>query len=301
MFYDIFESIKINIDQSRELTSPSLFNINPSSQVCFNDDGKSVGACLRQIWFDKTKSVTKTNNISLKAKMAGFSGNWWEDWFIDQMKALHIYKDSNVPATDVPRFMKGLVDVVIKNPNSGKVELVEVKTYNGSIWNIAQNIHGSTKVTPKPKMNHLLQSFRYLIVYKEQVEAINICYIDRSCGDWYKHKQFRITLMEIDGRHYPNIECVYNDELYSYVETEVSMEGILEAEDVLIQFFADSTTPPKDYIELYDDQTIIRRYMDGLVPEYLYKKWQTNPDKTPIGDFQCAYCPYYGGACSNYD
>ena len=90
MFYDIFESIKINIDQPRALTSPSLFNINPSSQVCFNDDGKSVGACLRQIWFDKTKSVTKTNNISLKAKMAGFSGNWWEDWFIDQMKALHI-------------------------------------------------------------------------------------------------------------------------------------------------------------------------------------------------------------------
>ena len=300
MFYDIFESIKNNIEKPRSLSRKSLFSINPSNQVCFNDDGKSVGSCIRQVWFDKTGNALKSNTVSLRAKMAAYSGNWWEDWFIDQLKEIRVYEDDGVLATDSSKFVKGLIDVTFTNPNTNKIELVEVKTYNGSSWAAAQNIHGTSKITPKPKMSHLLQSFRYLMIYKSEVEAINICYIDRSCGDWYKQKQFRISILEIDGRHYPNIECVYNDQLYSSIEPDITIEGINEAENKLIEYLSNDEVPPKDYIEQYDSQTIIHKHMKGEIPDYIYKKWQKNPD-TPIGDYQCLYCPYYGGSCSNYD
>lgn len=300
MFYDIFESIKNNIEKPRSLSRKSLFSINPSNQVCFNDDGKSVGSCIRQVWFDKTGNALKSNTVSLRAKMAAYSGNWWEDWFIDQLKEIRVYEDDGVLATDSSKFVKGLIDVTFTNPNTNKIELVEVKTYNGSSWAAAQNIHGTSKITPKPKMSHLLQSFRYLMIYKSEVEAINICYIDRSCGDWYKQKQFRISILEIDGRHYPNIECVYNDQLYSSIEPDITIEGINEAENKLIEYLSNDEVPPKDYIEQYDSQTIIHKHMNGEIPDYIYKKWQKNPD-TPIGDYQCLYCPYYGGSCSNYD
>lgn len=301
MFYDIFSNIKTNIEKPRSLTRQPLFSINPSSQVCFNSEGKSVGSCLRQVWFDKTGNAEKVNPVSLRGKMAAFSGNWWEDWFINQLKEIHVYEDSNVIATEPSKFVKGLVDVTFTNPITEKIELVEVKTYNGSSWAAAQNIHGTAKIPPKPKLSHLLQAFRYLIIYKEEVEAINICYIDRSCGDWYKHKQFRVTLLEVDDKYHPHIECIHNEELQAHVEFDVSIEGISLAEDKLIEYLSTSEVPPKDYIESYDTSTIIKRYMDGLIPEYIYKKWQKNPDTTPIGDFQCVYCPYYGGSCSSYD
>ena len=302
MFYDIFKGIENNLRKKRSLTTSNIPTINPSSQVCYSDiDGKQVGTCLRQGWFDKTEQK-KTNPLGLKVMMAGFAGDWWEDWFISQTKQLGIYEDENISACVPSRMVKGLIDVSISNPNNnGKVELVEVKTYDGGNYYAAQQIIGTTKVHPRPKDNHLLQAFRYLLVYKDKVDAINITYIDRSCSAWFKNKQFRVTILQIGGKSFPRVEMIWNDALYSYTESRVTLEGIIKAEDALIQNLINNTVPNKEYEISYSNDKIIRLYDEGKIYKTTYEKYVKNPMENPIGDWQCRTCPYSYGTCENFD
>lgn len=300
MFFDIFGEIKSNLDKKSKLSRPNLLTINPSSQVCYSPEGVQLGSCLRSVWLDKT-GHTKTNPIGLKARMAAFSGNWWEDWFIDQLKQTGTYEGSNLTASDPSRFMKGLIDVSMINPKTGNIELIEVKTYDGSNYYGAQAVLGTKAVAPKPKMSHLLQAFRYLLIYRDEVDAINLCYIDRACGDWYKYKQFRITLIDVDGTFSPYIETNWNGALHTFVVAEVTEAGIDEAELSLLSHLSDGTIPMKEFSEAYSDEVVGQRFLDGLIPKYQYDKWIKDPDNNPIGDFQCKYCAFSNGTCKDYD
>lgn len=300
MYFDIFNEIKTNLEKPRALSRPNLLTINPSSQVCYTSEGKQVGSCLRSVWLDKTNQ-TKTNAFGLKGRMAAFSGNWWEDWFVNQLKETHLYEDSQIIASDPSRFMKGFIDVSFKNPLSGSTELIEVKTYDGSNYYGAQAVLGTSTAPPAPKVSHLLQAFRYLMVYSEEIEAINLCYIDRACGDWYKYKQFRITFTVLKDRTYPKIETIWKDEYYSYINRDVSKEGIDEAEAKLLSHLMESKIPMKEFQETYSNEVIGTRFLDGEIPKYKYDKWLKDPENNPIGDFQCNYCPFSKGTCKNYD
>lgn len=300
MYYDIFGAIRTNLEKPAKLKRPNLLTINPSSQVCYSPEGVQLGACLRQVWLDKT-GQPKTNTISLKAKMAAFSGNWWEDWFINQLQQVGVYEDDQFVASDPSRFMKGLVDVSIINPLTNKLELIELKTYDGSNYYGAQAVLGTKSINPKPKNSHLLQAFRYLLIYRDEVDAINLCYLDRACGDWYKYKQFRITLIEVDGQICPNIETNWNNEFYSYVAVEVTENGIDTAELKLLEHLSNNLIPMKEFIEVYDDSTVNDKFLDGNIPKYKFEKWSKDPDNNPIGDFQCQYCAFSNGTCKAYD
>lgn len=301
MYLDIFGKIRENLEKPSKLKRPNLLAINPSGQVCYDlATDKQVGSCLRQVWLDKTNHP-KSTTVSLKARMAAFSGNWWEDWFINQLQQVGLYEDSQFIASDPSRYMKGLVDVSITNPETNKLELIEVKTYDGSNYTTAQSILGNRTKKPAPKISHLLQSFRYLMVYKDEVEAINLCYIDRACGDWYKYKQFRISFSEINGNLYPLIETTWNNEYYSYTEMSVSSDGIDKAELKLIDALMSSTIPMKEYVQEYTKEEIEAKFHLGDIPKYAYDKWVKDPTNNPIGDYQCRYCAFNNGACNSYD
>lgn len=303
MFYDMFGNIRKNITKEKSLKRPIIGTLNPSSQVCYdiNDNNKQIGACLRQVWFDKTNQP-KTTELNPSTRMAGFSGNWWEEWFINQVKELGIYDDQQINATVPIKMVKGFIDISFMNPNlQGKLELGEVKTYNGSNYSVSQNIAGTAKIKPSPKLAHLLQAYRYLIIYKDEVAAINLFYIDRSCSDWYKNKQYRITLVESKGILYPKIETTWNNEYYTYVETKVSDKGIELAEDELIQYLKSGEVPPKGYIPIYSEDMIEVLFEKGQIPQYLYDRHTKDPTGYPLGDSQCLYCPYNKGTCASYD
>lgn len=300
MFFDIFGAIRGNLEKPAKLKRPNLVTINPSSQVCYNSEGKQIGACLRQVWLDKTHH-TKTNVISLKARMAAFSGNWWEDWFIDQLKQTHLYEDSQFIASDPSRLMKGLVDVSFTNPKTQNIELIEVKTYDGSNYIGAQAVLGTKSISPKPRMSHLLQAFRYLLIYREDVDAINLCYIDRACGDWYKYKQFRITLIEVGDKLCPFIETNWNNNYHSYTEVDVTEAGIDQAELSLLEHLGSNRIPMKEYTESYSSTEINEKFLDGKIAKYLFDRWSKDPENNPIGDFQCKFCAFSNGTCKSYD
>ena len=82
--YDVFTKIRNNLETNNRIFSKTLLNLNPSSQVCFNSSGESLGTCLRQVWF--TKNDFEKSNIMPVSNISNFAGNWFEDWFILQLK-----------------------------------------------------------------------------------------------------------------------------------------------------------------------------------------------------------------------
>lgn len=302
--YDIFTKIRQNLQEPRRIPTKTLITLNPSSQVCYDTDGKQVGACLRQVWLDKMDHP-KTNSISLNAVMAGFSGNWWEDWFITQLKAIGIYHSSGFPLTDTARLVKGIVDVAVHNHTENTIELCEVKTYDGSNYYGSVALLGNSSTAPKPKDKHLLQTFRYSLIAKDipqfNIKVNNLVYLDRACGAWYKNKQFKIEMVTIEGITYPKISTVWKDEYYSFVDTRISDIGIYKAEEALLGALGSGEIPAKEFIEEYDADMVAAKSAAGEIPEYAVKKYNKDPANNPIGDYQCKYCPFSGGTCKNYE
>lgn len=295
--YDVFNKIRENYEVDKGIRSKTLLNLNPSSQVCFDTStSKNVGTCLRQVWFQKNDfDRTNPNTVNLSA----FAGNWFEDWFITALKESGQYYASSFPATDVTRLVKGIVDVAILTKDG--VELGEVKTYDGSNYYNSQVILGTRSSPPKPRDKHLLQAFRYSLIFRDQFKYNNLFYIDRACGAWYKNKQFRIELTDVNGVTYPKISTIWNDEYYEYVDTRISDVGIYKAEETLLEHFGNNTVPPKDFEEEYSLETIERKIAVKEIPEYLYTKYKKDPINNPIGDSNCKFCPFSKGLCKTYE
>ena len=298
--YNVFSHIKDNLQKNNSIPTTTLLNLNPSSQVCFDENDKQLGSCLRQVWLTKSDKE-KTNPIGLNAVMASFSGNWWEDWFINQLKETGLYYNSGFPATDPARLVKGIVDVALRPSPDAPIELGELKTYDGSNYYVAQSILGNTKVSPKPRDKHLLQTFRYSLIYKDMIPKNNLFYLDRACGSWARHKQFQIELIEIEGKLHPKISTTWKDQYYEYVDTRISDVGIYRAEETLLDYFYKGEVPPKDFIEEFDDETIITKHLAKEIPDYIYNNYKKDPINNPIGDMACKYCPFSKGTCKLYE
>lgn len=301
MFLNIFDTIeKLFSDDNLLESTGNLPTLSPSSQVCYSaqDPGVQLGSCLRQVWFDKN-NYTKTRAIKPHVRMAGYIGERWEEWLESFLKESGLFVQSQVPAVDSSQFVKGIVDSVVINPLTNKKELVELKTYDGSSYISMQTICGTVKTQPKPRMTHLLQAFRYLLIYKDQVDAINILYVDRSCSGWYKNKQFRVTLYNFDGKVYPSVQYDWNGSLYTHIEKNVTEDAIYNTEKTLQSYLLSGEIPPCDFKETYTSEEVEYNYSKGLIYKTQYEKYKKDPSES-LGDFQCNLCSYSGGTCARY-
>lgn len=302
---NIFEAVRSNLEKDNRIPTKTLINLNPSSQVCYTESGVQVGSCLRKVWLDKTDKP-KTNKIGLNAIMAGFSGNWWEEWLINQVREAGLYHSSQVALTDPSRLVKGIVDLVTKNPQSNFLELNEIKTYDGSNYNVSSSLLGNSKLKPKPKDAHLLQLVRYLICLlldNSSITVGNLLYLDRACGPYSRNKQFQVTLEKIGDDHYPKIVTVdHKGEYYEYTDFRISVNCLLNTEETLLGYLSSNTIPPKDFKEVYTKEEIIAKHEANEIPDYIFKSWQKDPEINTIGDYQCRYCPFGNkGTCFNWE
>lgn len=303
MFLDLFENIsKVNKELSSiSLNADPIFSfLSPSSQVCYSaKTNQQLGSCMRELWFDKNNYL-KTNERSLDhVKMSAYIGNKWEDWFVDNLKLLpNTFITTQVLVTYPQNFVKGFVDVLIKNTITNNFELIEVKTYDGGSY-FSSEIYGNEYKKPTPKIKHLLQAFRYLLIFKDKVDAINLVYIDRSCTSWFRNKQFRITLETFSGEVYPKIEVMHQGSFITYINSEVTESSMLQSEEKLLTAIKTNAIPEKDFKATYTSQEIEDKYAKGLIYKSSYTKYQ-NDKNVNLGDFQCEYCPFSKGTCEKY-
>lgn len=304
MFLDIFQKLADKYNKPKLFNSATNFLpiLSPSSQSCYSlIDNSQLGACLRQQWFDKNNYLKTNTFIAPHVKMSAYIGDKWEEWVLNDLKELGIYADSQIPVTVPKYFVKGFIDGAIYNPlDSNKVELLEIKTYDGGNFFNSKNIYGTKSDRPTPKITHLLQAFKYLIILKDKVEAINLLYVDRSCSGWYKNKQFRITLLEFENDFYPQIEFLWEGCLTSYVDRSISEKAIKDTDRKLLDYIINGQIPNKDFKPIYTEEEVELNFSKGLIYKTNYDKYKKDPSSVRLGDYQCNLCPFSNGTCEKY-
>ena len=294
--FNLFEAIKTNLTKPKPLKTDRIPTHMPSKAMCNSViDGKPIGHCLRAAYFSRMQYPV-SNPLGIYTIMTTEAGRLWEHWLTNQFKELGLYLDHSVKLYDPTSFISGEIDIIHFNPETDKVELTECKQYNGSNYYAASELTGNSKTAPKPKDQNLLQSFEYLIMCRNtgnDLEHINLVYIDRSCANFSNNVQFRISLKEVKGEVHPRIEYFNSKgEVEEYTDFRITETAILNKNEVLDQCVEAQRIPMRDYSHQYAYEVIQDMVSKKELSVARLTKWQQDPIKNPIGDWQCRFCPY---------
>lgn len=276
--------------KSVESKDSSRIYLYPSEAMSYStEDGKPIGACIRQVWFNKKKAPISNpknsyNNFIFEA------GHMWEDWLVKQYTELGIYLDRNIKLVDNDLSISCEIDILHKNPETDEIEVTECKQYNGSNHYAAKDLLGTHGTLPKPKDQNLLQCVKYLMVLaKYNIKKVNLIYLDRSCSHFYNNKQFTIYIN--DGTIY--YDTYFANELMTIEVTEFNVASLLEKDQALLKLLEMNYAPDPDYFVSYTPETLELDYERGNVTKTTYnkiKKGEINLEDS--GSWLCRYCSF---------
>lgn len=298
MYLNLFELIKNKEQSPISYTSTISFLTTSLSSCYFNK--KQVGSCVRKNFFTYY-NYSKTNDLDndlITLKKSTESSV--KKWFLNELRTSNIILFEDILSEDSSIFLKDTCDALIKNGN--EYELLLIKTYDGSKYT-SNSIYGTSKTTPTPKIKHLIQAFRYLLLHNSNnIDYINLCYIDVNASQSFKNTQFRISIFEDNNIKYPNIQVLLpNGQLTSFINKEITDVGIKEAELYLYNCLTSNQIPDKDYIPVFTADEIEDKYSKGLIYKTHYEQYKKNKDSIILGDYECIYCPYNKGTCQKHD
>jgi len=205
---------------------------------------RTEGTCHRQTWYrlsglyEKASTTPYTERIFLLGKII-------EQAYIEEWKQMGLWVDNNVKFYDKERNISGEVDCVMVEPETGKLFVVECKTFYG--YNATKEICGNKSQAGKPKTSQMLQALIYVDVGMKQKlwDYVKLVYVARdsdACAE------YDISLTEKNGIHYPTINGV--------IDWRFTMEDIYERYDQLTEKLKSTTPPPRDYSAEWDAEKV---------------------------------------------
>lgn len=285
----IWDLIDEHLMKPAPIQTSRLPTFYPSSSACISDEDNSspIGACLRMNYY-RCAGYEKSDPDSLWSQYVFAGGIIWEKWILDQIKQTGHLLGSNIKFVDVDRYISGELDGLVRDPETGKKTIIEIKTFFG--YEAKKNLCGNRTVTPKPKDPHLLQSFFYLGHFRDQIDDVRIMYFAR---DDHTRAEFHVTRYEENGKTYPKIITKHQGAEYSYVDKRITLEGIYSRFDDLMDALRNAELPPGDYMHEYPDDVVEAKKATGEIAKTKYENWSRNKEKYPIGYFMCqSYCSY---------
>ncbi len=285
MAWNDFSLLKATHD---ELTRPRINGTrhdsnHPSSASFRLENGKVVGACLRECYYDR-KKVPVTNEDSIAMKRRQHLGKLVELELVDNWKKAGMFEAGNIRIYDPVLNISGELDCVLKLPTGEKI-IGELKTYYG-YW-AAKEIEGTKTIKPKPKDQNLLQTLLYLYFFRDQVAGAKIYYVARDSG----HEScFNIGLRAVGDRHYA---VVGHETETMELHPEIYVEGILDRYHILNNFVAANMPPGREFKFRYSNQEMDDLCATGELSKTDTLAWKkAKNDNNRQGDFQCGYCAY---------
>ena len=265
----------------------------PSSASCVDEvDHETVhGACMRQQWY-RCMGYEESNSSGLYSQFIFSSGNLLERFLADKMRECGVLVGTSIKFAIPERWISGELDILIRDKDGG-LAIVENKTYSSANYAAKKELCGSRDTKPKPKMQNVIQAFLYQYNFRDQVNKTYLTYLDRACGGRDNNKEFEITVEDVNGRSHPRIRTTdfYGNE-YSYVERSISMEGIFGRFDGLMTHLQNTEMPHPDFRHSFSPDEIEAKYALGEIAKTKYELYKKNPDKYPVGDWNCSYCNY---------
>ena len=291
---DLWKMVDGHLLSSSALRTERFPTFYPSAASTISEeDGSVIGSCLRENYY-RCAGYDRSDPETAYMQYIFAAGKMWEEWIINQFKEIGLFLGNNIKFVDLQRYISGEVDLVIRDPEDiSKKVIVEIKTWYG--YEATKEICGSTKTSPSPKDSNLLQAFLYLGQFVGQIEKVVLLYKSRENDS---RNQFDIEMVEIGGLHYPKITTFwdkgpYADKVYSYIDKRITLEGIYNRYEILMERLQSGTIPPGDFRHSYTDEEIINRFDNGLVSKTAYEKWTKDKNNFALGHWKCRlYCPY---------
>ena len=235
------------------------------------------GACLRAMYYRCTGAEPEPFNTRTYYTFA--CGNIVEDYFIEQVKQMGIWRDNSVKFFNNDIRLSGEIDILVEDPDSKDLVIVEMKTTAGYYsW---KEVAGNASTKGKPKPAHFLQLMLYLYEFMDQVNKGVLLYFNLENKE---RKQFVIELHEEDGKHFPSIDGT----IYRSFSVEDVHDRYREAQG----FIDRKELPPCDFTKSYTSEQVEILRARGEIAKTNYEKYKRNPEKNPLGAWECNYCSY---------
>lgn len=233
------------------------------------------GSCIRSVYY-RCKGY-EPEPFNARTMYIFACGNIVEDWFTEQCKQAGIWLSNSVKFFDDSIKLSGEIDILIKEPETDELVIVELKTTAGYFsW---KEVNGNKSTKGKAKPAHLLQLMLYLYQHRLQVSKGVLLYLNLENKE---RKQFVVELREEDGKHYP----VIDGKLYK----AFSVQDIHSRYEEVQGYIDRSELPPCDFVKVFTTEQVEVQYARGEIAKTRYEKWQRNSEKYPIGNWECQYC-----------
>ncbi len=236
-----------------------------------------IGTCMRAAFY-RYSGEFKGQAYTPYSHWIFLTGKALEEALVENWKQMGIWVDNNIKFRSKEHHVSGELDIVIKDPEDGKLKIVEIKTYYG--YEATKEICGNPKkgIPGKPKDNNLLQILVYLYLHQHIFESGKLIYIDKVSQN---NAEFDISLTKEGDSTYPVINGV--------VQRRFAVEEIFERYELLGDYIEQKQLPPRDYEIQYSPERVERLWKEKKISKTKYEAWQ---DGKPVGDWACSYCRY---------
>jgi len=279
---------------------PGLY---PSSASVTYMDGTrrmTVGKCLRGAWYSAMQ-YRRDRGIDVSLMMKASLGKWDEIGNVEKWKEMGIWVANNIKFFNKELALSGELDAILKNPITGKIMGVEMKTFYGypanrSICGVKREKGTGNRYNGRPKDEHFLQAILYYWEYQDRLDEYRLYYLERGDG----HRiEFRVGFdKQPDGKHKVWWQQVPGDYWTAYSDEKVyqpyTIEDIHDRYRELLKMLREKKLPERDYNIIWDTEEIELRRSLGEIANTKYEKWQKNPalKSNQMGDWHCSYCDY---------
>lgn len=269
------------------IARPGIWPSETSASYEISGRKRVDGKCMRAAWFRIMGYEREDRDPNMEMK--GNLGKSAEKACVERWKRMGILLDNNIKFYIRKYGLSGEIDVILRNfedPDKNPIG-VEVKSFYGLGAN--RELCGSKRplVPGHPKWDHLLQASVYGDFYKELLDHYRLYYLERGDGHRVEFK----TLLNEDGRiGFQQISGPYwstesSDEVYR----PYTIHNVHERMEELVHRVKARDMPPKEFKKQYDDDDVEFLRSIGELSDNKYKNYKKGK---PLGDWQCAYCPF---------
>ena len=250
-----------------------------------NGETRVEGNCMRASYMRKT-GLCKDMQIDTTPYQEWIFalGKHVEIILVDYWKQLGILVENNLKFYDAERDISGEIDVMLCDPMTGEMVLVEVKSFYG--YAATKQLCGNKSTKPTPKVSQMMQLMIYLDQFKDMISYGKLVYYSRDAAN---RNEFDITLV-LDASN--PAKPVHRPAIDGVIDYRFTLEDIYARYDKLAQHVEADTLPDGDYEKVWSKEKVERRNLLGEVAKTTYAKWKKSPGKNPIGNWNCSYCRY---------
>tara|TARA_R110002020_G_scaffold268819_3_gene484048 strand:+ start:6518 stop:7672 length:1155 start_codon:yes stop_codon:yes gene_type:complete len=252
----------------------------------------TIGACLRKQYYryknqliergHTTGKLYETTDLSATDLWKFAASFDTEHTIVEKSKEAGIWAENNKSFHMSELNMKGELDLILMEPDTGKLIGVDVKSVYGyygekQVFGTKSDWSKGRKGTPKE--DHVMQIALYTWYWRDEIAYFKILYFSRGSG---QRQEYTISL-EPDGEDF---KVMIDDKYAGW-----NISAMLDRYEALINATKTNTLPPREYDLYYSTEYIDALAEAGELSKTDKTKWDKG-SKVVKGDWRCSYCSF---------